>query len=126
LIEAPKQRDAEKNRLGFSLERVRLGRDQDGDEVASMVVVPGSGMNELDLTPLQKQVMRLVLGAANGQKMAARSAVRKAATEEGIEPEKLKGAIRALADKGRIKQAGTRLEVLERGATGLFDEEEDE
>src|SRR5581483_3818775 len=40
LIEAPKQRDAEKNRLGFRLEVVALGADQDGDQITSCAVVP--------------------------------------------------------------------------------------
>jgi hypothetical protein len=133
LIEAPKQRDAEKNRLGFKLEVVKLGKDQDGDSITSCAVVPGPIMNELDLTPLQQAVMKVIQSlrhtAAGDGGTVARASVLDEVKKAGIVPEgkagtdKLNACLMRLEKKECITLDRQEITLLERGAAGIFDEE---
>jgi len=131
-IEAPKQRDAEKNKLGFKLEIVRLGVDQDGEVITSCAVMPGPLQNELDLTDQQQAVMDIVLTSAGDRNRVARGRVLEECRKAGIVTEGKKGGDR-LADfldqlkkKHRLTCKDGQITLLERGALKGFDEEEAE
>lgn len=122
LIHTPKQRDGQKRRFGFRLEPVTLGHDQDGDPVTSCIVVPGPAMNALDLTERQAAVMALILEAAGDRGEVGRTAVRAAATAQGVSARDLRNTLAELKQKGRIDFTREIVRVLERGAAAVFDD----
>jgi hypothetical protein len=128
LIEAPKQRDAEKNKLGFKLEVVNLGKDQDGDRITSCAVVPGPVRNELDLNSTQQAVLSIIIAKADSKGSAARQGVLDACRQAGLVSEEKKGGykfrdtLKQLAKKERITFDDQEITLLERGANEVFDD----
>lgn len=129
LIEAPKQRDAEKNRLGFRLEVVQLGVDQDGDPITSCAVAPAEIPADRGLSGPQKQLMGVIRAAADGEGVAARRSVREAARATGAIAEgdpgrkRLQTLLEQLKKKERIDFDDEEVRLLERGSAAIFDEE---
>jgi Bifunctional DNA primase/polymerase, N-terminal/AAA domain len=120
-IHMSKQRDGRKRSFGFQLETVTLGHDQDGTSVTSCIVIPAV-INALDLTERQAKVMGLVLDAAGGRDEAGRRGVLDAAKGQGISAADLRQVLAELKKKGRISYTPTSIELLERGAAGMFDD----
>jgi hypothetical protein len=131
-ITGTKQRDDARGKLGFRLAVVDLGRDDDDERVTSCIAEPAPLGNVLDLSEPQQAVMGVILTTAGDGRTVARGSVLEACRAAGIVPdgtrgrERLRDLLNQLATKERITFDADAVNVLARGAAGLFDEEEGE
>lgn len=127
VIAATKERDHGRSQVGYSLDVVPLGKDQDGDEISSCTVQECQLRGPLDLDETEAAVMRIIRQGADYQGQVERRVVLEALRDAGIvsgagERTKAAKLYKRLKAKGYIEFNATTIVVLERGAAGLFED----